>query len=112
MAYRNNLGRYGQSFPPTVKPTSIPPSVGGVNAFDSLANMPPQDAIRMVNLMPTPVGLRLRQGYAEWANNIGGEVRTIIPFEGQPQDGTQDKLFAVTGEGIFDVTSNGETSPT
>jgi hypothetical protein len=39
-------------------------------------------------------------------------VRTIIPFEGQPQDNTEDRLFAVTAEGIYNVTANGETAPT
>jgi len=74
--------------------------------------MPPTDAIIMKNLVPQTYGLRVRQGYVEWANGLGNEVRSIIPYEGQAEDGSLDALFGVTGEGIFDVTLNGETTPT
>lgn len=111
MVYRKQVGRLGGAQQPSVQPHSIPPSFRGLDRFNSLAAMPQDSAVLLYNLLPTSFGLRLRDGYVEWANGFGNEVRTIIPFEGQAEDGTDDKLFAVTGEGIFDATSQGTTSP-
>lgn len=99
---------------PTVASIDFPPSVGGINALDSLLSMAPSDAIRLKNLIPTPKGIRLREGYVEWAHGVTGdeEIRTLVPFEGQSSDNSNDGLFAVTRQGIYDVTANGETSPT
>jgi hypothetical protein len=91
---------------------TFPASVGGVNALDPLISLPPDDCFYTFNLMPSEYGLRLRKGYREWATGVGTthtQVRTIIPFEGK--DPTNDKLFAATADGIYDVTSDGETSP-
>ena len=117
--YRRNLGRLGTSFQPTVQAYSIPASVGGVNALDSLMAMPPQDAIYTYNLMPVEYGLRLRKGYRQWAIHCGEtpqrgtdqDVKTIIGYESQIQDVANDKLFAVTSEGIWDVTLFNTTAP-
>ena len=106
------LGRYGRATPPTVQPYTFPASVGGVNAVDSLMMMPPQDCIYAYNLMPSEYGQRLRKGYREWATGCiedpqraeNVDVRTIIPFESNIQDAANDRLFAVTAEGIWDVT--------
>jgi hypothetical protein len=111
MVYRRNLGVLGASFQPTAQSSFYPPSVGGLNAFDSLANMPLQDAIYLYNLLPTPYGLDLRLGHVEWATGAGSEVRTVLPFEGQAADSANDRLFAVTPAGIYNVTANLTTSP-
>ena len=87
--------------------------MGGVNALDPLIAIPPQDCFYTFNLMPSEYGLRLRKGYREWATGIGTtdtEVRTIVPFEGK--DPGNNKLFAVTADGIYDVTTDGATAPT
>lgn len=110
---KRTLSRYGtQLSQPTVKPYTFPASVGGVNAVDSLMMMPPQDCIYTYNLMPSEYGMRLRKGYRQWttgcfedpqrAPNV--DVRSIIPFESNIQDAANDRLFAVTAEGIWDVT--------
>lgn len=112
MVYRRNLGVLGASFQPTSQPSFFPPSIGGLNAFDSLVGMAETDAIRLINAIPTPYGLDIRPGYVEWAINAGNEVRTIIPFEGQVAGGDADRLFAVTPAGIYNATANLETSPT
>jgi hypothetical protein len=57
--------------------------------------------------------MRTRAGYREWANiPTGKPVNTIIPFEGQLQEDSNDRLFAVTEDGIYDITSDGTTAPT
>jgi hypothetical protein len=56
--------------------------------------------------MPSEYGMRLRKGYREWATVLSNEpVRTIIPFEGQGI--AADKLWAVTEDGIYNVTTEG-----
>jgi hypothetical protein len=87
----------------TINYTTVPAPVGGINAVDGLAAMPPTDAIYIYNMQPTEYGLTTRAGYVEWTNGLS-EVRTIIPFTGTTDP---DALFAVTSAGIFDVTTNG-----
>ena len=83
-----------------------------MNALSGLAMMAPEDCIYCNNLMPVEYGLRLRKGYREWAINIpGDEVNTIIPFEGQGSSVANDRLFAVTPLGIYNVTRFGEDAP-
>ena len=116
---QKTLGRYGQAPQPTVKPFTFPASVGGVNAVDSLMMMPPEDCLYTVNLMPSEYGLRLRKGYEEWATGCvedpprapSSNVNTIIPFESNIQDVANDRLFAVTAEGIWNVTLLATTDP-
>jgi len=111
--YRSNAGRLGRAVKPTAEIVTVPASVGGVNALDALIAMPPQDCIYTYNIMPSEDGLRLRRGYAEWATGVGTthtEVRSILPFEGKSV--SNDKLFAVTADGIYDITSSGDTGAT
>jgi hypothetical protein len=75
--------------------------------------MPGEDCIYTYNLMPVERGLQLRQGYREWATGAGtGDVRTIISYESPSQSAANDRLWAVTKEGIYNVTSFSETTPT
>ena len=109
---QKTVGRFAAPIQPASYNYTVPASVGGVNALDPLIAIPPQDCFYTFNLMPSEYGLRLRKGYREWAKNIGTtstEVRSIIPFEGQ--DSANDKLFCATADGIYDVTNDGETTP-
>jgi hypothetical protein len=95
---------------PTAQQYNLPPSVGGINALSSLAAMAPSDCITCHNLMPSEYGMRLRAGYKEWANEMNGQsVNTLISFEGQAADAASDRLWAVTPEGIWDITTFGGT---
>lgn len=60
------------------------------------------------NLMASQYGMKVREGYREQCINLQDTitsqgVRTLVPFEaiGDP---TKDRLFAVTNEGIWNVT--------
>jgi len=115
---QRTLGRLGRSAPPAVQAFTIPASVAGVDAFSSLMAMAPDACIYTYNLMPVEYGLRLRKGYREWVTGCiesprrgTGEVRTIIPFESNIQDAANDRLFAVTDEGIWDATLFNNTEP-
>ena len=114
---KNNLSRYGvQLSAPTVNSYTFPASVGGINTASSLMMMPPEDAIYAYNLMPSEYGMRLRKGYREWAINcvvdstLNNDVKTILPFESNSRNLSFNRLFAVTSEGIWDVTNSGEFS--
>ena len=111
MAFRKRVGRLGRGVPATVRPVSIPASVGGINARDSLMMMPPQDCIYTYNLIPSEYGLRLRKGFREWATGVPSDVRTVLPYDSQEGVTTKDRLFAVCAEGIYDVTFFNTTAP-
>ena len=116
---QRTLGRYGRPQQPTVQPYTFPASVEGVDSVSSLMQMSPASCLYTYNLMPSEYGLRLRKGYREWATGCqedppraeNTDVRTIIPFESNIQDAANDRLFAVTAEGIWDVTLFNTTSP-
>ena len=113
MYYRSRTkGKIGSPVPPVVQTYNQPPSVGGINAVDSLAAMPPQDCLYTYNLMPSEYGLRLRKGAREWATGLPSACKSLIPFEGQFADSSTDRLWAVCAEGIYNVTLFGTTNPT
>ena len=119
MVYRRNLGALGKAFQPTVQAYPMPGSVGGVNALDSLMAMPQQDCIYTYNLMPVEYGMRLRKGYRDWAigckedpqRSADQDIKTLIAYESQVQDPANDRLFAVTSEGIWNVSNFNTTAP-
>lgn len=81
----------------------LPAPMRGVNAVAGLASMTEMDAVMSFNLIPAGDGLRVRSGYREWVTNVpGDEIRTMIPLRGELASLTDDKLFAVTNEGIYD----------
>jgi hypothetical protein len=90
----------------------LPAPMRGVNAVVGLASMTPMDAVMSFNMIPAGDGLRVRTGYREWVTDIpGGEVRTLIPLRGEVSDFTDDKLFAVTEDGIYDCSQSTDAPP-
>lgn len=88
----------------------IPAPVKGINASTSLARMDEEECVYAFNIMPEDFGMRVRRGYAEWANGWdGGFAKTVITFEGNTD--ADDKLWVASPEGIFDVTVEGTTAP-
>ncbi len=88
--------------------------VKGVDARENMAAMDSLKCIFTYNLMPKNFGLTVREGYREWGNGVTGVdgVRTMMSFQGIAADEVDDRLFACTSEGIFDVTTDGNTAPT
>jgi hypothetical protein len=94
----------------SIKPATMPAPVGGINSLMSLAAMQPTDALYLKNIDPTAYGLKVRPGYSEWANGYSGdEVKTIIPYKGRAEDGSEDLLLACTSVGIYDITASTTT---
>lgn len=90
--------------------SSVPAPIGGLNARDSIAAMPPTDAVVMVNWFPTPTTLDVRNGSQAWATGISGNVETLFVYNGL----ATTKLFAVAGTTFYDCTAQGPAtvSPT
>lgn len=85
------------------KSVSLPAPVGGWNARDSLADMPPEDAVTLTNLFPGTTSVVLRDGFSQHATGLGSQVETLMSYEGS----TTSKLKAIAGGSIYDVTSSG-----
>lgn len=88
----------------TFKTVTVKAPTGGLNARDSIADMPPGDAPVMLNWWPTTLDVVLRNGYENHSTGIGNDVETLIAYN--KADGTKE-LFAAADEDIFDVTSSG-----
>lgn len=92
MARRNTFGS-----------TSIAAPIGGLNARDSIADMPETDAIVLDNWLPDPTEVRVREGSEYFADCGSHAIETIMPYNGP----VTKKLFAVSVDGIYNITAGG-----
>lgn len=82
------------------KTASISAPVGGWNARDSVAAMPPTDAVTMVNFYPTPTYVTLRRGYTEYSKGINGQVNTLMTYSAL----NDQKMFATANLTMYEAT--------
>lgn len=83
---------------------SLSAPTGGWNARDALGDMPPEDAVTLENWFPSTTSVNLRNGYSVWASGFGGQVETVMGYNGA----STQKLFGITAGGsIFDATAGG-----
>lgn len=85
--------------------TSVPAPIGGLNARDSVAAMPPTDAVTMENWFPTPTNITVRNGSTPYATGLPSWAETVMAYNAYTTAG--NKLFAISGTGIYDVTAGG-----
>lgn len=85
----------------TVRTVSVPAPVGGLNAKDALADMPPTDAIIMDNWVPSTSSVVVRQGYAPKCTGFTAPVETLATY----RNAAAQKLFAISGGSWYDITS-------
>lgn len=88
----------------TGRTASVPAPVGGLNAVDSIAAMPPEDSIILDNFFPQPTYVQLRGGSANWVTGLPSFVETLMGFS---DNTTTERLFAISGTSVYDVTSTG-----
>jgi hypothetical protein len=86
--------------------TSLTAPIGGWNARDSIAQMPPTDAVSLNNLYPTPTDIQMRLGYTKYSTGITGQVNTLMNYSGT----NAEKLFAAAGSVIYDADTSTATS--
>lgn len=92
---------------PAPQTTSIPAPIGGLNARDSIANMPATDALILDNWFPSPTSIDLRKGSEGFAKTTGTNVESLMAYNGT----STQKLFSVDEEGICDITAGGTVTP-
>lgn len=83
---------------------TIPAPTGGLNAYDSLANMPQTDAIVLNNLVPQPYGCTVRKGYQERSTGLPGAVNSLGIW---PNINGFTKSFAWSGTNFYEITVPG-----
>lgn len=83
---------------------TIPAPVGGLNARDSLADMPPTDAVTLDNWFPGTTSVDLRFGNDDHVTGLPADVESLMPYNAQSGTST---LFAASGTAFYDVTSAG-----
>lgn len=83
---------------------SVPAPIGGLNMRDSLANMAPQDAIKLLNWFPRTTYCEIRGGETDFATGLDGLPKTLMSYNAP--SGT-NSLFASTASSIYDVSASG-----
>jgi hypothetical protein len=85
----------------------VPAPIHGVDTRVSVTSSDPEYCIYTYNLVPYDYGMRVRNGYREWAidtvSTASAGIRTMIPFINNTD--ASKLLFAVTKEGIWNVTT-------
>lgn len=89
---------------PVFKATSIPAPVSGLNDRDSIADMPPTDAVILENFWPYPSYVGIRKGKTEHVTGFVNPVETLVEY--LPVTGVSE-LFAASSGNIYDVTNAG-----
>jgi hypothetical protein len=86
----------------TAVTASVSAPTGGWNARDSIANMPPLDAVTLNNFFPTPTDVQIRLGYQKTSTGITGQVNSLMNWAGA----STQKLFAVAGSVLYDASAS------
>jgi hypothetical protein len=92
-----------QAPPRKTTAVSLPAPIGGWNARDSLGDMPPSDAVSLVNWVPSTTSCDQRYGFTQHATGLVDNVETLMQYSGA----ASSKLFAAAGTSIFNVTNPG-----
>jgi len=101
---------FNRPSPQTSNVTAFPAPNKGVDTRRAIGSLDPNHCVYSYNLVPSEFGMEVRQGYREWCINLEdtslvGGVRTMFLYDGIQTIPSDNTLFAVTNEGIWDVTS-------
>lgn len=83
--------------------TSVPAPIGGLNAVDALADMPPTDAVQLDNWVPGVNSVSVRPGYTAQVTGFAAEPETLLVYN----SATTSKMFAAQGTSFYDVSAAG-----
>ncbi|TCL70536.1 hypothetical protein [Rhizobium sp. BK251] len=89
--------------PQTAVGASVPAPIGGWDAYSPISDMPPQNAVELINWFPQPGWVELRRGFVEHSDT-GTEdaVDSLMPYQGPLI--SDAKLFSASDNTIWDVT--------
>lgn len=95
--------------PKTAEANRVPAPIKGIDSRTVLSEGDQEHCIYSFNIVPGEYGMKVRTGFREWAIELtlgaGTGIGTIIPLGGSDADNADDRLFAVTNEGIWDITT-------
>ena len=97
-ALRQNRGRG-----PTARAVPVPAPTGGWNAQDSLAAMPPTDALILDNWIPRAGYVEMRRGFVQQSTGTPSPVESLMVWRGGGAN--PDKLFCAAGGAIYDAST-------
>lgn len=83
---------------------SNPAPVGGLNAYDSIADMKPIDALVLDNWYPRSSYVEIRSGHTSHATGMTGNGKTLMVYNGLNGNST---LYCSTATGVYDVSNIG-----
>ena len=83
---------------------SVPSPSGGWNARDSLAEMKPNEAVKLDNFFCRPYDVEVRYGYSQFSTGLPSAVNTLCSYS--PPSGSL-KLFSFASTGIYDSSASG-----
>lgn len=83
---------------------SVPAPVRGWNARDSLADMPPDQAVVLDNWFPKPEEVSIRKGFSGHVTGIASATESLMAYH---PPGSGAKLFAAANSAVYDVTIAG-----
>lgn len=87
---------------PDVEVITFPESIGGWNARDSVYDMPPNDAVLLINMFPTLTDVRRRGGLNPYATGMESIIYALMVYN-PPGASSASKLFATTATKIYDI---------
>lgn len=85
------------------KSDSQPAPIEGWNARDPLSDMPEKQAVFLDNFFPERSRVRLRNGSADHATGMTGNIESLMTWTG----GSTAEMFAAVGGSVYDVTVAG-----
>lgn len=92
--------------PRVSKTGTVPAPIKGINAYDSIANMPDGFALLLRNLFAQPYGCQVRRGYVRHVGGLGNWVETVMSH-----NKLVPKLYAAVDTFIYDVTTPNDVAP-
>ena len=100
MAVHSAKGSYTKASPHVTQVSTFPAPVKGVDNRIPFSSNDDSVCIYTFNMIPGSYGMEVRQGYREWQTGLdegtSTGIGTIIPFEGNTEGPSEDRLFAVT----------------
>lgn len=87
----------------TARQAELPAPVGGLNTRDGLSAMKATDAITFTNMLSESSGVKSRNGYTEFTDEISGNVGSIIEY----LEGSDNQMMVGAGTALYSVAGDG-----
>ena len=100
------LTKRPQSRAQTAITRTVPAPVGGVNARDAIAAMPPTDAVILDNWFCYPSYVAVRNGSSLWASGLPGAVESVMAYTATAGVAA-NAIWGVSQNSFFNCTAQG-----